>query len=139
MTAKPLLAQPRSSRATVVASLLVFAALAWLVLAIQSNRMDEDERMLTMGMGFPLFVATWSLMMAAMMLPTASPMIDAFVRVQANNRVRGNGFVSPFAFVAGYLLVWCSIGVIAFVLARWLEDLAMDRMWLMDRSEERRV
>lgn len=121
-------------RAAIVAALLVVAAVAWLMLAVQSNETDEDERMLTMGMGFPLFVGTWSLMMAAMMLPTISPMVDAFVRVQANNRVRGNRFVSPVAFVTGYLLVWCSIGVIAFVLARWLEDLSMDYMWLMDNG-----
>lgn len=134
MTAGALFTDTARPRAAIVVALLVVAAFAWLLLAVQSDGMDEDERMLTMGMGFPLFVGTWSLMMAAMMLPTASPMIDAFVRVQANNRARGNRFVSPLAFVAGYLLVWCSIGVIAFVLARWLEELAMDHMWLMDNG-----
>jgi predicted metal-binding membrane protein len=90
--------------------------------------------MLTMGMGFPLFIATWSLMMAAMMLPAASPMIDAFDRVQARRRAAGNAYVPLAAFIAGYLVVWCAVGVIAFFLARWLESAAMERDWLMDNG-----
>lgn len=119
------------SRTPIIAALLVIAALAWLVVAWQSGGAEDDERMLTMGMSFALFLGTWSLMMAAMMLPAASPMVSAFVRVQSSRRAAGNTYVSPLIFVAGYLLVWCSAGVVAFVLARWLEDAAMDREWLM--------
>lgn len=134
MAAQALANETARPRAAIIGSLLVVASLAWLVLAAQTAGMDDDERMLTMGMGFPLFVGTWSLMMAAMMLPTASPMVDAFVRVQATNRALGNRLVPPFAFVAGYFLVWCSTGVVAFFLARWIEDLSMDHMWLMDNG-----
>ncbi len=121
-------------RTTIVVLLLLVAVSGWLAVAWQSTGMDDEERMLTMGMGFPLFLGTWSLMMAAMMLPAASPMVDAFVRIQSNRRATGNAYVSPIAFVAGYLLVWCSIGSAAFAVARWLEDAAMDQMWLMDNG-----
>ena len=121
-------------RLSIVALLLVIAAGAWVAVAALSTGMEDDERMLTMGMGFPLFLGTWSLMMAAMMLPTASPMIDAFVRVQSNRRAAGSPYVPTIAFVAGYLLVWCSSGVVAFALARWLEEAAMSRMWVMDNG-----
>jgi len=121
-------------RTSIVALLLVVAATAWVVVALQTTGMEDDERMLTMGVGFPLFLGTWSLMMAAMMLPTVSPMVDAFVRVQSNRRAAGSAYVPAIAFVAGYLLVWCSVGVVAFVLARWLENAAMDREWLMDNG-----
>ena len=121
-------------RSSVVAGLLVIAASAWFAVAWLRPAMANDGRMLTMGMGFPLFLGTWSLMMAAMMLPTVSPMVDAFVRVQSNRRAAGSAYVSTLAFIAGYLLVWCSLGVVAFTLARWLEDAAMDREWLMENG-----
>jgi predicted metal-binding membrane protein len=121
-------------RTTIIVLLLLVAGAGWLVVGWQGARMESNERMLTMGMGFPAFLGIWSLMMAAMMLPAASPMVDAFVRVQSNRRAAGNAYVSPVIFVAGYLLVWCSTGIAAFVLARWLEDAAMKHMWLMDNG-----
>jgi predicted metal-binding membrane protein len=122
------------ARISLVAALLVVAVVAWLAVALFRPATEDDERMLTMGMGFWLFLGTWSLMMAAMMLPTVSPMVDAFVRVQLNRRAAGSPYVSTLAFVSGYLLVWCSVGVVAFVLAHWLEDAAMDREWLMENG-----
>ena len=55
------------------------------------------------------FLATWTLMMAAMMLPSALPMI-LLHRLGADGRVRRQ--VWSGAFIAGYLSVWASVGVI---------------------------
>jgi predicted metal-binding membrane protein len=55
------------------------------------------------------FLATWTLMMAAMMLPSALPMIRLH-RLGAEGRVRRQ--IWSAAFVAGYLVVWASVGIV---------------------------
>ena len=125
----------RRERVAVTVAVLIVAAVAWLLVGWLSTGMDGDEeRMLTMGMSAPFFLATWAAMMAAMMLPTASPMVDAFMRIQSGRRSAGNAYVPGTVFVLGYLLIWSSAGVIAFVAARVLEDLSMNRDWLMDNG-----
>src|SRR3954462_3173222 len=69
----------------------------------------------TMGMRAPLFLAIWVVMMAAMMFPTAAPMILTFHRVQANKRQRGEAFVATWVFVGAYWAVWALSGVAAYV------------------------
>ncbi|MGH7155983.1 MAG: DUF2182 domain-containing protein, partial [Acetobacteraceae bacterium] len=68
----------------------------------------------TMGLNAPLFLMTWVVMMVAMMLPAASPMILTFHRVQETRRRRQEAFVSTWIFVGGYLLVWTVAGVAAY-------------------------
>ncbi|HEY8824823.1 MAG TPA: DUF2182 domain-containing protein [Candidatus Limnocylindria bacterium] len=55
------------------------------------------------------FLGTWTVMMAAMMLPSATPMI-LLHRLGANGRWRTHLWSA--AFVAGYLVVWASVGVV---------------------------
>ena len=56
--------------------LLALAAAAWALLVWQHGGA-------TIGLRAPLFLASWVIMMVAMMFPTAAPMILAFHRVQA--------------------------------------------------------
>ena len=105
-------------RNIILALLIAVAAAAWVLLIRQQIGMSADMRMEmvspTMGMAAPLFLAVWIVMMIAMMFPTAAPMILTFHQVQAAKRSRGGTFVSTWAFVAGYMLVWSAIGVLAF-------------------------
>src|SRR5205814_4902344 len=55
------------------------------------------------------FLGTWTVMMAAMMLPSATPMI-LLHRLGADGRLRRPLWSA--AFVAGYLIVWASVGVV---------------------------
>src|SRR5256886_6527560 len=55
------------------------------------------------------FLGTWTVMMAAMMLPSATPMI-LLHRLGADGRVRTQLWSA--AFVAGYLVVWASVGIV---------------------------
>ena len=55
------------------------------------------------------FLGTWTVMTAAMMLPSATPMI-LLHRLGANGRVRTQLWSA--AFVAGYLVVWASVGIV---------------------------
>ncbi|TIX08675.1 MAG: DUF2182 domain-containing protein, partial [Mesorhizobium sp.] len=101
---------------------------AWSLLIWQRIGMDTDMPMEiyspTMGMQAPLFLAVWTIMMIAMMFPTAAPMILTFHRVQTGKQGRGDAFVSTWIFVAGYMLVWGVMGVLAFAGAAGAEMLA---------------
>jgi predicted metal-binding membrane protein len=94
--------------------LVALAVLAWTVSDLRMSGMAS-------GPGSPLgtfgfFVVTWVVMMAAMMFPSAAPMVAMCVSIQ-----RGRRRLDPRAatgatacFVAGYLLVWGAAGVLAF-------------------------
>src|SRR5262249_56781598 len=63
----------------------------------------------------PFFPAAGTVMMVAMMFPTAAPMVLAFHTVQARKRARGETFVATWVFVGAYVLVQAASGVIAYV------------------------
>jgi Predicted metal-binding integral membrane protein (DUF2182) len=88
----------------------------------------------TMGLGAPLFLAIWVVMMVAMMFPTTAPMILTFARVQARKRQRGEVFVPTWIFVAAYLVVWIAFGALAFAVAVGAEQLGDQVPWGMDNA-----
>jgi predicted metal-binding membrane protein len=101
-------------RNLVLALLIAVAAASWAMLIRQTLDMGMSASTPTMGMGPPLFLATWAVMMVAMMFPTAAPMILTFHRVQAGKHARNEAFVSTWVFVAAYMLVWVSLGALAY-------------------------
>lgn len=60
----------------------------------------------------PLFLM-WAEMMVAMMLPSATPMILTFAKVQRNRREQERPFVATGIFVLGYLVVWTGFSALA--------------------------
>jgi predicted metal-binding membrane protein len=58
------------------------------------------------------FLGIWVVMMAAMMLPSTAPTVALYSRM-----TRQRSVVSPLIFVAGYLLIWASVGAAAFAIA----------------------
>ena len=78
------------------------------------------------------FLAVWTVMMAAMMLPAAAPMVLLFDAVHAKRRGQPS-FIPTWIFVAGYLLVWTAAGLIVYALVRLGSDLA-DRLGAADRE-----
>jgi len=117
-------------RSLILAALLALAAAAWGLLVWQQGGMDEEMMGPTMGMGAPLFMAMWALMMVAMMFPTAAPMVLTFATVQAGRRQRGQPYVPTWLFVSSYLALWVAFGAIAYGLAVGGEHLAMRWDWL---------
>jgi predicted metal-binding membrane protein len=126
----------RRDRAIVVAGLLAVAAVAWIVLLHGMAAMPGSDMAAMGGMGMgdmamPMggdvastrhaleIGAMWAVMMAAMMLPGASPMILLYTKIASQ---RGGGRSSAGAsgvFVLGYLVVWAlfSVGAAALQLA----------------------
>jgi len=117
----------------VAALLVVVAGLAWAFTVHQSIRMAEMEaamwRDMAMSMNgmepswtpldaLMLFVM-WSAMMAAMMVPGASPMVSAFATINRHRRERSAPYVPTAAFLLGYLIVWAGFSLLATAL-QWL-------------------
>jgi predicted metal-binding membrane protein len=111
------LAGPRPVRAArEVSLLLAVAAGAWAGTIVLARGMGGMTG--TMGLGLGAFAAVWTLMMAAMMLPSVAPTASRYARaVQTNRTARIAGLA------AGYLAVWAAAGLPAYALARlagWL-------------------
>jgi predicted metal-binding membrane protein len=81
--------------------------------------------------GAVVFVALWTVMMAAMMLPAAAPMILIFASAQA--RRERDAAIPTWIFTAGYILVWLVAGVLVYVLVQIGSDLAT-RLTSADRA-----
>ncbi|MGH8164325.1 MAG: DUF2182 domain-containing protein, partial [Rhodanobacteraceae bacterium] len=66
----------------------------------------------------PLFIM-WLVMMVAMMLPSATPMILTFATVARNRRRQHRPYVPGAVFVAGYFAIWGGFSALA-AAAQWL-------------------
>jgi hypothetical protein len=92
--------------------LLAAALVAWGVTFDRMRGMDAGPGTDLGGLGW--FVGIWVTMMAAMMLPSVSPMVLAFARVSRERASRGRvAFVPTWVFLAGYLAAWTAYGLLA--------------------------
>jgi predicted metal-binding membrane protein len=71
----------------------------------------------------------WIAMVAAMMLPTAGPMVLTYSEMAETAACKGGRTASPLALIAGYGLVWAGFAVAAAAL-----QLALTRAALLDPS-----
>ena len=101
--------QDVSPPALVALSFVLVAALAWGVSIMRMSSMD-----MTMGLGaFSPFITSWALMMAAMMLPTATPLVFEFARNAEGRR----GWQAAAALLGTtYLGVWVGSGAVLYVM-----------------------
>ncbi|MGW3357942.1 DUF2182 domain-containing protein [Streptomyces bungoensis] len=93
--------------------LLVAAAAAWVWTATRWGGMQTMPG--TMGLGLPAFLAVWTLMMAAMMLPATAPVASLYARTVTLHRA-----ARMAVFTVAYLLVWAAAGLPAYGLAAGL-------------------
>jgi predicted metal-binding membrane protein len=98
------------ARLGLVALLFGAAAAGWVWTAGQMRGMDGGPWTALGGFGW--FVGVWVIMMAAMMFPSVAPTVALYSRM-----TKQRSPVSPFAFVAGYLLTWAAAGIAAYGLA----------------------
>lgn len=102
----------RRALATVVLPTLAVAAGAWSVTAATAG-----ASMMTAG----AFLASWLVMMAAMMLPAVAP-VAALYSLAAR---RGSVVAAPF-FLAGYAAVWAGSAMPAYLMAQKVSEPVMD-------------
>ena len=121
----------RHDRMIVLAALAGIAVVAWGYMLHEARGMQQTGVCQCFGMAMsgpdaspwatatiaPLFLM-WTEMMAAMMIPSAAPMILTFARVNRQRREQDRPFVPTGLFVLGYLIVWSGFSVVA-ALAQW--------------------
>jgi predicted metal-binding membrane protein len=102
--------QEIAAPALIALAFLVVAALAWAVTISGSRSMDD----MTMGLGsMGSFVAAWTVMMAAMMLPSATPVVFEFARNAEGRR----GWQAATALLGvTYLGAWLAFGLVCYAL-----------------------
>jgi predicted metal-binding membrane protein len=97
------------------ALLLLAAAVAWLLVVANARRMGGMTG--TTGLGLAGFVGMWTLMMAAMMLPSVAPVASMYQRsVRSRRALRLSGFC------AGYLVAWVAAALPAYLLTRVVQQ-----------------
>jgi predicted metal-binding membrane protein len=129
----------RRERLVVVTALTTVIALSWACLlagagmgmsALEMTRMSQLEMagdragmaMLTPAVWTPgyavLMFVMWWIMMVAMMLPSAAPMILLFAAVNRKQCETGNPYVATSIFAIGYLAAWAGFSLVA-VFLQW--------------------
>jgi predicted metal-binding membrane protein len=123
-------------------SLIVMIGAAWALTLHHAIGMSASMgtaghgSMVVKGMGgvslsdLGLFLVIWTVLMAAMMLPSAAPMILTFAAAQA--RRDRNVAVPTWIFVAGYSFVWTYAGMVVYVLVHAVDDVARHLSWLQN-------
>ena len=133
-------------RLVVVMALSAVIALAWAYLlagagmdmsAVEMTRLSQLERagdmaglaMMTPAVWTPgyavLMFVMWWIMMVAMMLPSAAPVILVFATINRKQRETGHPYVATSVFALGYLAVWAGFSLVAVILQRELERTAL--------------
>jgi predicted metal-binding membrane protein len=127
----------RRLTAVIVAVLLSLSGMAWVILVRQADAMamapmaSGDAGMPLMagsssssilaamlhpypgmqGIGAAWFLATWVIMMIAMMFPSVAPMVVGFAAITRRRHSGPALYAYLAAFTAGYLITWALIGV----------------------------
>lgn len=119
-----------ADRILVAAALLAATLVAWVVTIDQMRGMDAGPGTALGALGW--YVGIWVTMMAAMMLPSAAPMVLLYAKVASGSSRRGRAFAPTWVFVAGYLAAWTVYGLVAFgvyrgIVAADIGFLAWDR------------
>jgi predicted metal-binding membrane protein len=125
--------RPRAPRAVLLAiasawALAVAGELSGSARALHHDSLLEGGPPLWVAL--PLFLLAWQAMVAAMMLPSALPLIRLFEAVSGN---QARARQARASFLAGYAAVWTGFGLLAF-----LGDSAVHRAvdalpWLAER------
>jgi predicted metal-binding membrane protein len=129
----------RRDRVILVAALAMVVAIAWVWIVVgagtgmstigmthrsgmpQGTSMIMEPAVWNLGYAGLMF-AMWWVMMVAMMLPSATPMLLLFARVNRQQRARERPYVPTGVFAAGYLLAWGGFSVLATALQWALEQ-----------------
>ena len=131
----------RRDRWVTIAGIVVLTVLSWVYLfGLAANMadmvMDGGGMSAASGAMSPQLTAwsardfvfmflMWSVMMVAMMLPSASPMILLHVKMDRQQGEGRDGALGTAAFAAGYLLAWTGFSALATLLQWGLERLAL--------------
>jgi predicted metal-binding membrane protein len=101
-------------RPGIVTALVGVALVAWAVVVARMRGMDAGPGTDLGSLGW--YLGIWVTMMAAMMLPSAAPMVLFFSKISEQSSRRPA--LATALFVTGYLIAWAAYGLVAFAIFR---------------------
>jgi predicted metal-binding membrane protein len=113
-----------NDRLVVLAGIAIVSVIAWAHLAGMSSGVGtllshHSAHQWSMWLFISRFLM-WIVMMVAMMLPTAGPMILTFATISRGKRQKRQPYVNTSIFVCGYIIVTIGYSLIATFLQWWL-------------------
>ena len=117
----------KRDRAIVISGVVAVVAIAWgyTIYVAQSNADMGTSMGMAMGnvrplsgADFSLMFVMWAVMMVAMMVPSAAPMVLLFATVNRRRREQSRPFVATSVFLSGYLVIWAGFALVA-TLGNW--------------------
>lgn len=121
----------RRDRTVALISLVIATLLAWayLLAGAGMHSMSMPDMATSMGATwtaphFALMLVMWSIMMIAMMLPSAAPMILLFATIE-RRRTGADPFRAVVTFAGAYVLVWTGFSLLATLLQWQLDRLTL--------------
>ncbi len=123
----------KRDRTIVLVALTAVVVLSWVYVlsgagmgmsALEMTQMSDGG---AMGMMMPaewsleyagVMFLMWWVMMIAMMLPSATPMVLLFAMLNRKQREKGNAYVPTALFASAYLVVWAFFSIVA-VAVQW--------------------
>ena len=109
----------RALRPGVVAGFVGVTLAAWVIVVARMRGMDAGPGTDLGSLGW--YLGIWVTMMAAMMLPSAAPMVLFFSKISEQSSRRPT--LATALFVTGYLIAWAAYGLIAFAIYRLVRTL----------------
>lgn len=118
----------KRDRAIVISGIAGVSVVAWAYMFYLALGMKNMEMGIKMSMpqmqawgavDFVLMFVMWSVMMVAMMVPSATPMILMFAAINRKHREQQNPFVPTGVFLLGYLVAWVWYSALAAV-SQWV-------------------
>ena len=128
----PIESNLRRDRFFVLVGLAVVTGLAWAYLAYLAWDMQHMEMEMAMPqmqvwgpVEYLLMFVMWAVMMVAMMVPSAAPMIVMFASVNRRRREQERPYVPTGVFLTGYLAVWTAFSLVATLVQGALQEAAL--------------
>ena len=115
---------PGRDRLLVLSGLVSISALSWCYTWYLAWDMQHSQNALC-GASQLLMFAMWVIMMVAMMVPSAAPMILLFAAVNRKRREQERPFVPTGIFLLGYLVVWSVFSAVATIVQWHLHQRAL--------------
>lgn len=100
-------------------AVLLLGAAAWILTVTQARAMGSMAPMTPIS--FPAFVAMWTTMMAAMMLPSLVPLASRYARA-----IKSPESLGVASLVVGYLAAWTAVGTAGYMLSLLLATTLRD-------------
>jgi predicted metal-binding membrane protein len=129
----------RRDRLIVVVGIAGVVALAWVYLVagagIDMSMADMPMEPMPWSTFYAALLFTmWWVMMIAMMVPSAAPMVLLFTAIKRKQGASVSPSIEAWVFLGGYLLIWAGFSLVAVLAQWWLERAGLLSMAMASTS-----